>query len=214
MIQISCLWFLSGDLPPSYLFICEVVSSIVATKLGSSLLWDVFIGLLFSPRPTEDGLSLNHDDDVGPDVENYDDHHDDAGECGESVIELYLFPLRVNGSNYPQLMPENAECEQPTQHETIWSSDDENISKLGITRRNSSTDSRHGVSTIFLQFHFANGSWLGKQLLLLEYLKSFPDENFTAGNLHFNAFFDSEKLSQLSFFWTKTPGNLTNWPWD
>ena len=79
MIQISCLWFLSGDLPPSYLFICEVVSSIVATKLGSSLLWDVFIGLLFSPRPTEDGLSLNHDDDVGPDVENYDDHHDDAG---------------------------------------------------------------------------------------------------------------------------------------
>ena len=110
-------------------------------------------------------------------------------------------------------MPENAECEQPTQHETIWSGDDENISKLGITRRNSSTDSRHGVSTIFLQFHFANGSWLGKQLLLLEYLKSFPDENFTAGNLHFNAFFDSEKLSQLSFFWTKTPGNLTNWPW-
>ena len=32
--------------------------------------------------------------------------------------------------------------------------------------------------------------------LLVEYLKSLPDENFTAGNLHFNAF-DLEKLSQL-----------------
>ena len=46
----------------------------------------------------------------------------------------------------------------------------------------------------------------------LEYLKSFPYENFTSGNLHFNAF-DLEKSSKLSSCLTRTLSYLTSWPW-
>ena len=108
------------------------------------------------------------------------------------------FPLE---SQWEQLVAINARKRwmpaTDTRHETICD-DDENMSKFRIIPQNSSTDSRL-CGTIFLQFHFANGS----SSLLLEYLKSFPDENFTAGNLHFNAF-DVEKLSWLSFSLTKT----------
>ena len=116
------------------------------------------------------------------------------------------FPLE---SQWEQLVAINARKRwmpaTDTRHETICD-DDENMSKFRIIPQNSSTDSRL-CGTIFLQFHFANGS----SSLLLEYLKSFPDENFTAGNLHFNAF-DLEKFSQLSFLLTETLSNLTNWP--
>ena len=46
----------------------------------------------------------------------------------------------------------------------------------------------------------------------LEYLKSFPYENFTSGNLHFNAF-DLEKSSKLSSCLTRTLSYLTSWHW-